>query len=259
VKELHQRTQFVPLTGNTPDKLAVATFGSAGAGKTRLTVTMPGKIGVIPLDRKQRRTIERAAAELGLPKGKIVFPKQDFVRLSKPMELVMMDAEGQMKFYREHVNKIKDAVFTLAEASDIDSISIDPCTQLCEDVLFANYGRDQKIYPRDRGAFNSELKQIFASIQHKQVMLPFESRPIWKNDKPTAKNEWVGWSKLDYNVNVIVEQTGPPYTEKEEYDFGVTMRLCQDRPDLIGDTVLMDDNITWEMLALHIYPDGEWS
>jgi len=239
MKELHQRTQFIDLTGDTPDKLAIGTFGPAGSGKTRLTVTMPGKIGVIPLDRKQRRTIENAAAELKLKKGKIIFPKQDFVRLSKPMELAMMESEAAMKFYR-------------------DCISIDPGTQLCEDVLFANYGRDQKIYPRDRGAYNSEMKQILASIQHKQVVIPFESRPIWRNDKPTDKNEWVGWSKLDYNVNIIVEQIGPPHTAKLDHDFSLTIRLCQDRPDLIGETVLLDENITFEMLATTIYPDGEW-
>jgi len=259
MKELHQRTQFIDLTGTTPDKLAIGTFGPAGSGKTRLTVTMPGKTGVIPLDRKQRRTIENAAAEMKLPKGKIIFPKDDFVRLAKPMELVMMDQESAMKFYREHVNRIKDAIFTLAERKDVTSISIDPGTQLCEDVLFANYGRDQKIYPRDRGAYNSEMKQILASIQHKHVVIPFESRAIWKNDKPTDKTEWVGWSKLDYNVNVICEQLGPPHTAKNpDHDFSLTIRLCQDRPDLIGETILLDENITFEMLATTIYPDGEW-
>lgn len=258
MKELHARTQFVELTGSSPDKLAIVNYGGAGSGKTRLVATMPGKLGFIPLDRKSRRTMERAAAELKLPKGKIVFPKDDFVRLGKPMQLALMDPEAQMKFYREHVNRIKDALFSLSEKPDVDSIGIDTGTQLTEDVLFANYGRDQKIYPRDRGAFNSEMKQILAAVSNKHVIIPHESRSIWKNDKPTDKNEWVGWSKLDYNCNVIVEQTGPPATLKLDYKFGLTVRLCQDSPDLIGETILMDEDITFEMLATSIFPDGRF-
>lgn len=259
MKELHARTQFVELTGTSPDKLAIANFGGAGSGKTRLIATMPGKIGYVPLDRKSRRTMERAAAEMKLKKGKVLFPKEDFVRLAKPMQLAMMKPEEQMVFYREHVNRIKDALFTLAEKPDIDCIGLDTGTQLTEDVLFANYGRDQKIYPRDRGAFNSEMKAIFAAISNKHVIVPHEARAIWKHDKPTDKNEWVGWSKLDYNCNVIIEHVGPPETLPKDYVFGATVRLCQDRPDLIGEMPWKDEDISFELIATTIFPDGDWA
>lgn len=258
MKELHQRTQFVELTGNTPDKLATGVFGKAGSGKSRLLCTMPGKTGVIPLDRKTRRTLERVAVEMALPKGKIVMPKEDFIRVINPMKLIMMEPDAQMKFYRDHFNKVKDAIWTLAEDAKVESIGIDTGSQMAEDCLFANYGRDSKIYPRDRGAFNSELKQLFASISHKQVLVTHESRAIWKNDKPTDNSEWVGWSKLDYNTNVIVELTGPPDTKKLDHQFGLTIRLSQDRPDLIGETILTDELISWEMLATYLYPEGNW-
>lgn len=254
MKELHQRVQFVELNGSTPDKLAIGSFGYASSGKTRLLCTMPGKIGVVPLDRKTRRTIERVSKELGLKKGKIVMPKDDYVRLANPMKLAMMDNDSAMQFYREHANRVKDAIFSLAEQKDIDSIGIDSGTQLNEDILFANYGRDQKIYPRDRGLFNSEMKQMLAAIQHKHVLITHEARSVWRNDKPTDKNEWVGWSKLDYNTNLIVEQTGPP----DSKEFELTIRLSQDRPDLIGETILRGEDISFEMLAATVYPDGDW-
>jgi hypothetical protein len=255
----HSRVEFVALTGTTPDRLAIAGFGRAGTGKSRFSLTMPGKVGVIPLDRKTRRTLERAADEMGVSKGKIVMPKQDFVRLESPMKLAMMSNDAAMAFYREHVNKVKDAIWTLAEKADVDSIVIDTGTQLSEDVLFANYGRDQKIMPRDRGTYNSEMKQLLASLQHKHIFITHEAKSIWKNEKPTDKDEWTGWSKLEYNTNVILEFTGPPKTDKEKYRFGCTVRLCQDRPDLIGETILTDEDISFEMLATTIYPDGEWA
>lgn len=251
----HTRTVFEDLRGNSLDKLAIASFGPSGSGKTRMIATMPGKIGVIPLDRKSKRTIERVAAERNLPKGKIIFPKDDLVRLGKPMTLMLMDNDGAMKFYRDHVNKVKDAIFTLAEDPTIDSIAIDSGTQLSEDVLFANYGRDQKIMPRDRGTYNSELKQIFVAMQGKQVLVTHEARAIWVNDKPTNKQEPTGWSKLEYNVNMIIEHTGPPDTA----EFQLIVRLCQDKPEFIGETILRGEEIDFPSLANIVYPDGDWA
>lgn len=251
--ETRKRIQFKDLSGSTPDKLAIASFGRGGSGKTRFICTMPGKVGVIPLDRKTRRTLERTAAELNLKKGKIQIPDHDFVRLENPMKLAMLNNDDAMTFYRNHVNRIKDAIYSLAE-STVDSISIDSGTQLAEDVLFANYGRDQKIYPRDRGTYNSEMKQLFASIQHKHLLITHEARAIWKNEKPTERDEHAGWSKLEYNTNVMVEHS---YSEKKE-EFSMQVRMSQDRPDMIGET-LLDDNITFEMLAIMLYPDGDWS
>jgi hypothetical protein len=175
------------------------------------------------------------------------------------MKLMLMSNDAAMAFYRDHVNRIKDAIFSLAEDRTVDSIAVDTGTQLSEDVLFANYGRDQKIYPRDRGTYNSEMKQLLASIQHKQVYITHESRSIWKNDKPTDKNELVGWSKLSYNTNLILEFSGPPDTAKEEYDFGLTVKLCQDAPEWIGETFLTDDAISFAGVAGMIYPNGDWS
>jgi hypothetical protein len=124
-------------------------------------------------------------------------------------------------------------------------------------MLFANYGRDQKIMPRDRGTYNSEMKQLLASIQHKHVFLAHEAKEIWKNDKPTDRWQPSGWSKLEYNTNVMLEFTGPPDTKKEEHTFSVTVRLCQDRHELIGE-VITDEDIGFAYIATLIYPDGEW-
>lgn len=246
---VHQRPKFVELTDVSPDKLSIANYGEAGTGKTELIATMPDPIGVIPLDRKTRRTLARAKEKYG---KRIFFPEQDFVRHAKPMELAMMKPEEAITYYTRHLNAIKDAIFTFAERKDIQSIAIDSGTQLWEDILFAHFGRAQRIMPRDRGAVNQDMKDILNSLQDKHLMITHQATEVWKNDKPTGKFEWAGFSKLDYYVNVIVEHT---YKAGE---FGLTVRLCQDRPDLIGEKILTDEAINFEMLATTIYPDGDW-
>jgi hypothetical protein len=244
----HARAQFVEVSEVPSDKLAIGSFGEAGSGKTLLGTSMPPPIGVIPLDRKTRRTIARANEKLG---KKIYFPKEDFIRHAKPMEVALMKPEQAMEFYTKHLTAIKDAIFSFAERKDIASVMIDSGTQLWEDIEFAHFGRAQRIMPRDRGPANQEMRDILNALQEKNLLITHQAKEIWRNDKPTGRFEWAGWSKLDYYVNVIIEQT---YANKE---FGLTVKMCQDAPELIGEKLLVDDLITFDNLAINIYPEWE--
>lgn len=271
MKELHSRTEFAPLT-SSEDHLAVASFGLAGSGKSRLICTMPGKVGVVPLDRKTRPTIERAAKELGLPLSKFLFPKDDFIRHAQPMMLTLMkpDCEKEpvldpkrgyptccaIHYYKWHTNRIKDAVYSLIELPGVDSIAIDTGSQLNEDILYSHYGRAQRIMPRDRGPANQDWKDLFNSLSAKHCLITHQAREVWKNDKPSGKFEWDGFGRVDYYTNIVVEQTGPPTTPH----FTLSVRRCQARPDLLGDAgknMLTDDDITFQLLALSVFPDAD--
>lgn len=252
MQEIHKRIKFVELQSLTADKLSIGSFGAAGSGKTELIATMPGPIGVVALDRKTRRTLAKANEKYN---KKIYFPEDDFVRHGKPMELALMKPEAAMEYYTNHCAKIQDAIYTFAERKDIRSIAIDSGTQLVEDFLFKHFGRSQRIMPRDRGPLNQDMRDVLNSLQDKHVIITHQASEIWRNDKPTGKFDWSGWNKLDYYCNVIVEHK---YDEKSG-QFSLTIRLCQDRPDLIGETILFDEDITFEMLATTIYPDANWS
>lgn len=246
----HARVQFVEVAEVPSDKLAVASFGEAGTGKTQLITTMPHPIGVIPLDRKTRRTIAKANESSG---KKIYFPKEDFIRHAKPMEVALMKPEEAMAYYTKHLTAIKDAIFSFAERKDIVSVAIDSGTQLWEDIEFAHFGRAQRIMPRDRGPANQEMRDILNALQDKHLIITHQAKEIWRNDKPTGKFEWAGWSKLDYYVSVLIEHTGPP----ADKDFGLTIRQCQDAPELIGEKLLTGDMISFDNLAINIYPEWE--
>jgi hypothetical protein len=258
MKEIHRPVAFEPIRPDAPEKFSIASYGLAGSGKSRLLATLPGKVGVVPLDRKTRHTIERAAIELGLSNGKILFPKEDYIRHQAPMQVAMMEPDKAIEYYRQHVNRIKDAVFTLVERSDIDSIGIDSGTQLWEDILFSHFGRAQRIMPRDRGAANQDIRDILNSCASKFFIITHQAKEIWRNDKPTGKYDWDGFSRIDYYCNCIVEQE---FNEQRQ-EFYLSIRQCQDRPDLMGaagEHCLEGAAISFAMLALQVYPDSDLS
>jgi hypothetical protein len=57
-------------------KLAVGSFGPSGSGKTALGATLPGKVGVVPLDSKTRHILLARAKAMGTPADKFLFPKE---------------------------------------------------------------------------------------------------------------------------------------------------------------------------------------
>ena len=242
---------FSALPAELPSIFSIGNYGPPGSGKTRLGTTLPGKVAVIPFDMKCRRTVSNLERSGVIPRGKCVFPKDDFVRHVKPMALIAMDNAAQMRHYRQHIERAKEAIYSVVDRADIDSIMIDPGTQLSEDVLFANYGRDQKIMPRDRGEFNSEMKLILSSMAGKNLLITHEAKETWRGEKPTGKFTWKGWGSLGYNVNLILEHTC------SDGVFRVAVRQCQDKPELIGDDMgLANEDITFEMIALNVFGEN---
>lgn len=255
--------EFTSLNGQvTPEKLALCNYGAPGTGKTRFLVTAPGPIGVIPLDRKARGTIERARLEL-CPDKQIIFPKQDFIRHENPLQLTLMNPEESKTYYRQHVNAIKRATYTLAEMPDskCKTIAIDSGSQLFEDIFYANYGRNLKIMPRDRGDSNQEMRDFLNSLQHKHLIITHRASEIWRGpegkEKPTGEFKHKGWTEIGYYVNVLVENA----RNEGDGEFVMNVAMCQANASLHGDSgqkVLTGDAITFQMLAMLIFPESKW-
>lgn len=251
MKATPHAVQFELLDGDSPDRLAIGSFGDAGTGKTTFGITMPDPIGVVALDRKTR---PRLAVLNRRWKKKLLFPKDDFVRLRRPLEIAYMKPDEAMKYYGEHVKRLQDAIYTLAERADVRSVLIDSGTQLYEDLMMKHFGRTFRVMPRDRGPLNADLRDIFNSLQSKNVLVTHQSKEVWRNDKPTGRFEWSGWTQLDYHCNVILEHQYHPAEGDHAARFGVTVRLCQEQPHLIGEEILADNHIRFDMLESFVYP-----
>jgi hypothetical protein len=262
------------------DSMALAVFGEQGSGKTRFGITFPGPIGVIPLDRKSRKTIEKIARELDKT---VLLPKDDFIRVENPMKLSMLKADCEKTiivsldakeppkvsgnyccakhYYRWHVNRIKSAAFRLYAHPDIETIMIDTGTQLWEDILFAHYGRSERIMPRDRGPANQEMIDLLNCLSGKNLVITHKAKEIWKSDKPTGRYELAGFAHMGYHVNVVAEMVCDENKRPEdEGRFSMNVHLCQDNPDIQGPKgkrLLTDDTITYDYLTAYINGEME--
>jgi hypothetical protein len=271
---IEKPVKFVPLTLNGYERLAIASYGNPGAGKSRFAGTFPSPIGVVALDRKSKFSIGKAAEEFG---KELLIPDVELVRISNPMRLAMMDDScGRREspkfgspeptccsshFYRWHVNRIKEVAFTLAEMPDSKcrSIVIDSASQLAEDVLYANYGRTLKIMPRDRGAYNQEMREFLNAISSKHVLLTHQAKEVWVNEQPTGRFRRKGWTEIGYNVNVEIEHYRASKRDAVdgivEGEFLVDVTMSQTNPSLHGEAgarLLFGEAITFQNLALKV-------
>lgn len=266
-------TRFVETDGNYQEPLTVATFGAPGVGKSRLGATMPGKIGAVILDRKGRFSVSKAAQEFGKT---VLMPAEDFVRASQPMLIatlrplcdkpVKVDiAEDQpaccaTHYYRWHVNRIKAAMFELAEICD--SLFLDTGTQFWEDILFAHFGRAQRIMPIDRGAPNQEMKDFVNAVSHRHLLITHQPKEVWRAEKPTGIFEQAGYPHIGHYVSIMLEQRRVEIRDgvNRRYAFIADVKQCQANAALYGDdgkAILEDDSVTFQNLALKVYPNSE--
>lgn len=261
-------------------KLAIATFGGPGSGKTRFALTAPvgkrpkGGIGIIPLERKTKPTFLKENQQFG---KRLYWPNIDLIRHDNPMQLVSMRGDCgatkeitntklapvccEMHYYGWHRVKVLAAYYSMLEHPDVESIVIDSGSQLKEDLLMAHYGRTNKIMSRDRGEFNKDWKDVLNAGQHKHLIITHHATAVWKNDKPTNLFSWDGYNKLGHQCNLIIEQT---YDAKAGA-WGLDCVLCQNRPELMGkplpDADLFGDPtnemLTFQNVAMSVYPDAD--
>lgn len=286
--------------GGYQEPLIVSTYGEPGVGKSRLIGTAPGNIGVIPMEHKSRQSILKAAAEFGrtvimperdllrvgnpmrialLPAACVTAETyasknwkdedkekqaaREMDRISK--ELVMDGPEPEccaMHAYRAHINRVKSVAFRMAEDDDIRTIAIDTFGQFVEDMLFANYGRTDKIIPLEKKSFNQEVRDFLNAISHKNLILTHHSAQIWKDNKPVPgkTKPASSFAKIGHYTSVAVHQKR---SEVGEAEVSYTLQVldCQANASLIGLDLLFDDGITFAALANAVYvdsPDGYW-
>jgi hypothetical protein len=240
--------------GGEPDHLCIGVFGGPGTGKTRLMATAPG-LGVIPLQRKTRPTVEQVLRDL-YPNRKVLWPKnpEEFYRYKNPMEMSLMDRDTSKKFHRALFDRIKQGCWSLLENKECRTIGIDSGYTLYQLCLAAHYGKSSQISD-DKTAYgppNTEFRELLISLQGKHVVFTTESKQAYKGKTPLDYNDPAGYKQIGYDTNVLVETT---YEDKEFY---LSVRMCQDRAVLQGedgDRLLSGDMIEFKYLASQIRPD----
>lgn len=261
-------------TADYQEKFALACYGDAGSGKTRLLATAPGIVGVVPLNRKTKQTVVETAKFFD---KRIVLPKFDLIRSANAMRTANLPPScGKtiaVDIYRDQpmccaihngrwaCDRTKQAALDMK--GKCDSIGIDGFDIFTEDMLTAHYGRTERIMPKDRGTVNKEMIEFLGELSDRHLVLTMGQKEVWRNDKPTGEFDWAGWKHLNYHVNCIVHmKVREDYDEdnpKHTHRWSLTVIMSQARASLMGVAgvdLLTDTMITFPQLAMQVYPES---
>jgi len=251
---------FRPLAASMAPVLSLCTCARERKGKTQFSLTAPGPIGFVALDRNAENVAIKAQ-QLGktlhfadFTKGKYAAPM-----LSKP------DAN----FHKNRWKAINDTLLSLAEAPDIRSIVIDTGTQLYEDIRMALLGKLTQVMPHQYGQVNDELRSLIQKLNTsgKHLIVTHKYDKEYKNDKWDGKSyERKGWKDMAYQCQINLRHECEMVKEdrEEQVELGRTVRPqfctviedCNQNPLLKG-LELYDDESTFFELATRVYPDAD--
>lgn len=279
------------------EPLIISTYGDPGAGKSNLIGTAPGDIGVVPMEHKSRQSVLRSAEifdrkvimpardliRAGNPMLIALLPAvcitadiyasknwkdedkekqaaRDVEAISKSITLDGPQPDCcALHYYRWHINRVKSVAFRMAELDTIKTIAIDTFGQFVEDMLFANYGRTDKIIPLEKKSFNQEVRDFLNAISHKNLILTHHSAQIWKENKPTNKTKPASsFAKIGHYTSVAIHQWRDETKELGEGRYGVDVLDCTANAGLIGaSSIMTDDEVCFLNLAMKVYPDSD--
>jgi hypothetical protein len=252
------------------DKPTVSVYGQEGSGKTRFAATAPGPIGLLPLDRKSKRTFEIIAKTLNT---QVVIPKTDYMKPSDLISISLLDSEDKeslgkvKKHYSELVKRVMEDAMKLADHPEIQSIVVDSNTQFWDWIMFSHFGRRNQVETFQRGAPNQDMIDFINALKHKNLVLLHRAAEVWKDtgeiDKngkkkqgPTGKFKAEGCSKLGYLITCEIEMVDKAKAETLDDKFKVRIRECQNNPlmegVLLDEYGVMGESITWDNLMTAI-------
>lgn len=156
--------------------------------------------------------------------------------------IVRYEKGKEQQEYKRLWREVED-LYNEALSHNAGTLVIDSESQSWELQMLAEFGRTEKIMPRDRGNLNSDKRAFLNACLSSDMNIIFCSRvrEVWLNDKPTGTYERRGYNGLDYDCQVVSwavkRQPKDPFGNViGEPEFGITVMDSRLNPSMEGKT-----------------------
>ncbi len=249
---------FKKLADVMPPVLSLCSEAKERKGKTNFSLTAPGPIGFIALDRNAENVAIKAQQQ-----GKTVH-FADFTRGKFAAPLV---GKPSPNFHTERWKAIYDSLQQCIEDKKIRTIVVDTGTQLYEDIRMARLGKLTQVMPHHYGPVNDELRSLIQTLNTsgKHLIITHKLDKEYKNDKWDGKSyARKGWSDMGFQCQMVIRHECEMVKNEEAEDGGPAIRPqfcttvmdCNQNPLLKG-LELYDADSTFFELAMKVYPDAD--
>lgn len=172
----------------------------------------------------------------------------------------------QRHYYRWHVNRVKAVSYQMLADDRIRTIAVDTFGTFVDDVSYANYGVTGVIDPKEFGFapredMNKEIREWLNNMSVKNLVLTHHSGDVWKDGKPLKgkTKPASAFGKIGHFTSIMVEQARDDDADldKGEPKYILRVKDCQANASIIGLDLLFDEGITFQNLALQVYPESD--
>lgn len=266
-------SDFDPVNERPIARLTICTHAKQREGKTQLGLTAPKPLVVISMDPNTKVLVDKYRRE----NPEAVIHVKDFTR--RPLDLI-----DDINECKRHWNQIKDFIFGCYQNPNYRSMLLDTGTQMWEDVRFAHVGRElpdkssedpkatklsiERIQPRELGPAKQAVRDVMNGCpDHMNLIITHRVKEEWKDNKPTSKFIRDGMPGIEYLAQVECAQWKDP----DSGDF--YLRLINATGNgaihgragsynsagkyITGADELKNDSITFQEVAMTVYPDSE--
>lgn len=251
---------FRPLAAELDPVLSLCSQAKERCGKTHFSLSAPGPIGYIALDRNAENVAKKAQKL-----GKLIH-FADFTRGKYAAPLI---GKPEPNFHVNRWKAIHDSLHSLMEDKSVRTIVIDTGTQLYEDVRMARLGKLTQVMPHQYGPVNDELRSLIQQLNTcgKHLIVTHKLDKEYKNDKWDGKSyERKGWKDMSFQCQMVLQHGCEMVKEEDESrleqghttrpQFSTTVVDCNQNPLLKGIELYDDDN-TFLELAMKVYPEAD--
>lgn len=193
----------------------LATYGTRRSGKTRFPTTMPGLIGLVPLDQNSKLTFRQMEKENPDNRGRFMYPKYPLIdpkdtpkitRLNRIATAAARKAEKTAEeleatelvklHYAGIADRLEELFFTYAANDEVSGVVGDTGTLIYDIYTLADFGRLESNRQRNRGNLNNRMRDLFNGCPKNMVMIHQPTQEWVKKPGAKAEDDRVSTGKL---------------------------------------------------------------